>query len=91
MVGVELGVKKEADYAVLFFADIMHDGQNEKMSNLPARLLMTAAGPTFLLHGQTYDLASERGYHNFWKIYHRPPERGTSSLSDRAARKLAAD
>ncbi|OYX25376.1 MAG: hypothetical protein B7Z10_06590, partial [Rhodobacterales bacterium 32-66-7] len=26
MVGVELGVKRAADYAVLFFADIMHDG-----------------------------------------------------------------
>lgn len=74
MVGVELGVTSEANYAVLFFADIMHDGENEKMNNLPARMLMTAAGPTFLLHGETYDLASKRGYHNFWKIYHRPPE-----------------
>ncbi|MFW2448681.1 MAG: hypothetical protein ACN4E6_15275 [Qipengyuania pacifica] len=74
MVGSELGVENEADYAVLFFADIMHDGTTEYMSTLSARMLMTAAGPTFLLDGQTYELASKRGYQNFWAIYHRPPE-----------------
>ncbi len=74
MIGEELGVKAQADYAVLFFADIMHDGEHEAMHNLPARLLMTADGPTFLLNGQTYELASDRGYRNFWAIYHRPPE-----------------
>lgn len=74
MIGEELGVRSQADYAVLFFADIMHDGQQEAMNNLPARLLMTAAGPTFLLNGETYELANDRGYRNFWAIYHRPPE-----------------
>lgn len=74
MIGSELGVTDPVNYAVLFFADIMHDGTNEYMSNLPARMLMTAAGPTFLLNGKTYELASKRGYQNFWAIYHRPPE-----------------
>ncbi len=74
MIGEELGVKKQSDYAVLFFADIMHDGATEAMNNLPARLLMTASGPTFLLDGETYELANDRGYRNFWAIYHRPPE-----------------
>lgn len=74
LVGSELGVENEADYAVLFFADIMHDGKNEAMNNLPARLLFTGEKPVFLLNGQTYELASERGYRNFWAIYHRPPE-----------------
>jgi hypothetical protein len=74
MIGEELGVKAQADYAVLFFADIMHDGKQEAMNNLPARLLMTAAGPIFLLNGETYELANDRGYRNFWAIYHRPPE-----------------
>ncbi len=74
LIGSELGVKVQADYAVLFFADIMHDGTNEAMNNLPARLLMTAAGPIFLLNGQTFELASKRGYANFWAIYHRPPD-----------------
>lgn len=74
LIGNELGVANPTDLAVLFFADIMHDGDREAMNNLPARLLMTAAGPTFLLNGQTYELASKRGYGNFWAIYHRPPE-----------------
>ena len=74
MVGSELGVKSEADYAVLFFADIMHDGAHEAMNNLPARMFMTAAGPKFILNGETYELASRRGYDNFWGIYHRRPE-----------------
>lgn len=74
MIGEELGVKAQADYAVLFFADIMHDGQHEAMNNLPARLLMTAAGPIFLHNGETYELANNRGYRNFWAIYHRPPQ-----------------
>jgi hypothetical protein len=74
MIGVELGVKREADYAVLFFADIMHDGRNEAMRNLPARLLFSGDKPVFILGADQYELASERGYRNFWNIYHRPPE-----------------
>lgn len=73
MVGVELGVKREADYAVLFFADIMHDGRNEAMRNLPARLLFSGDKPVFIVGSDQYELASERGYRNFWNIYHRPP------------------
>lgn len=74
MVGVELGVKHEGDYAVLFFADIMHDGRNEAMRNLPARLLFNGDKPVFIIGAEQYELASERGYRNFWNIYHRPPE-----------------
>ena len=74
MVGSELGGVHPADYAVLFFADIMHDGKNEAMTHLPARLLFNGDKPVFLLNGQTHELASERGYRNFWAIYHRPPE-----------------
>jgi hypothetical protein len=74
MVGSELGTVNPADLAVFFFADIMHDGRNEAMTNLPARLLFNGEKPVFLLNGQTYELASERGYRNFWAIYHRPPE-----------------
>jgi hypothetical protein len=74
MVGVELGVKREADYAVLFFADIMHDGHTATMANLPARLLFNGNDPVFIMGADQYDLASARGYRNFWNIYHRPPE-----------------
>lgn len=75
MVGVELGVENEADYAVLFFADIMHDGRDEAMRNLPARLLFSGDKPVFIIGAKQYELASERGYRNFWNIYHRPPEK----------------
>ena len=74
MVGLELGTVNPADLAVLFFADIMHDGRNEAMTKLPARLLFNGDKPVFLLNGQQYELASDRGYRNFWAIYHRPPE-----------------
>ncbi|MFA6123726.1 hypothetical protein [Sphingomonas sp.] len=74
MIGSELGTVNPSDYAVLFFADIMHDGHNEAMTNLPARLLFNGENPVFLLNGQQYELASQRGYRNFWAIYHRPPE-----------------
>jgi hypothetical protein len=74
MVGVELGVKREADYAVLFFADIMHDGRTATMANLPARLLFNGNDPVFIMGADQYELASARGYRNFWNIYHRPPE-----------------
>ena len=74
MIGSELGTINPTDYAVLFFADVMHDGEREMINTLEARLFLTADGPKFLLRGQTYELASQRGYRNFWSIYHRPPE-----------------
>ena len=76
MVGSELGVDNAADYAVLFFADIMHDGTNSAITSLPVRLLNDGGKPVFLRvrDGKTWELASERGYRNFWQIYHRPPE-----------------
>lgn len=74
MIGRELDGVDESDYALLFFADIMHDGVKAAMSNLPARLLHEGDKPLFLLNGHTYELMSDRGYRNFWAIYHRPPE-----------------
>lgn len=74
MVGRELDNVSESDYALLFFADIMHDGKKSAISNLPARLLHEDEKPLFLLNGQTYALASDKGYRNFWAIYHRPPD-----------------
>lgn len=74
MIGSELGDVNEADYAVLFFADIMHDGKKAAMRDLPAKLLHDDEKPVFLLNGVTYELASLYGYRSFWAIYHRPPE-----------------
>ncbi|MDR2874359.1 MAG: hypothetical protein LBV44_00305 [Methylobacillus sp.] len=74
MIGREIEGVSETDYALLFFADIMHDGVKAAMADLPARLGYYDDKPTFLLNGKTYELASDRGYRNFWAIYHRPPE-----------------
>ena len=77
MVGREMVVPHEGDYASLFFADIMHDGDAEAMTGLSARLLKNAGKPVFLMKdGRTFEPASLRGYNNFWRIYHRPPEIG---------------
>ena len=74
-VGREMAVPNEGDYASLFFADIMHDGDAEAMTGLSARLLKNAGKPVFLMKdGRTFEPASLRGYNNFWRIYHRPPE-----------------
>ena len=73
MVGSEIDGVEEADYALLFFADVMHDGTKAAMANLPARLLHEGDRPLFLLGGKTYELGSDKGYRNFWAIYHRPP------------------
>ncbi|WP_062350408.1 hypothetical protein [Pseudoxanthomonas mexicana] len=74
MIGRELDGVGESDYALLFFADIMHDGSKAAMADLPARLLHEDGRPVFLLGGKTFELASDKGYRNFWAIYHRPPE-----------------
>ncbi|MCI1709983.1 MAG: hypothetical protein LKM32_13815 [Chiayiivirga sp.] len=76
MIGCELEGVDETDYALLFFADIMFDADQKKTSvaNLPARLLHEGDKPLFLLNGKTYELSSDKGYRNFWAIYHRPPE-----------------
>jgi hypothetical protein len=73
-IGHELENVSEADYALLFFADIMHDGTKTAMKDLPARLLFDGPKPVFLLNGKQYDLISDKGYRNFWAIYHRPPD-----------------
>lgn len=74
MIGDELEGVSPSDYALLFFADIMHDGKKAAMRDLPAKLLHDDDKPVFLLNGKSYELNSLRGYRNFWAIYHRPPE-----------------
>ncbi|NMM14631.1 MAG: hypothetical protein HHJ17_14005 [Rhodoferax sp.] len=74
MVGREiLGIKQE-DYALLFFADIMHDGTVSTHANLPAELLHKNGAPVFSLAGKMYELGNKEGYRQFWAIYHKPPK-----------------
>lgn len=74
MIGSEInGISKE-DYALLFFADIMHDGTVSTHANLPAELLHKNGAPVFSLNGHNYELGNKEGYRQFWAIYHKPPK-----------------
>ena len=74
MVGREIDGVSEDDYALLFFADIMHDGTASTHENLPAALLHKNGKPVFALAGKMYELGSKEGYRQFWAIYHKPPK-----------------
>lgn len=74
MVGREIKNVKDEDYALLFFADIMHDGTLSTHENLPAQLLHKNNSPVFELSNTIYELGSKEGYRQFWSIYHRPPK-----------------
>lgn len=74
MIGLEITGVAEEDYALLFFADIMHDGTISTHANLPAELLHKNNSPVFSLGGKIYELGSKEGYRQFWTIYHRPPK-----------------
>lgn len=74
MVGREINGVSEQDYALLFFADIMHDGTVSTHQNLPAELLHKNDMPCFQLRDKIYELKSKEGYRQFWAIYHKPPK-----------------
>lgn len=73
MVGREIKGVKDEDYALLFFADIMHDGTISTHKDLTAELLHKNNAPVFSLYGKIYELGNKEGYRQFWAIYHRPP------------------
>ena len=73
MIGYEISGVAEEDYALLFFADVMHDGTISTHNNLPAELLYKNNAPVFSLDGRLYELDSTDGYRRFWAIYDRPP------------------
>ena len=74
MVGREITGVAEEDYALLFFADIMHDGTTSTHDNLTAALMHYNGAPVFTLNGKIYELGSKEGYRQFWAIYHKPPK-----------------
>lgn len=74
MIGREIRDVAEEDYALLFFADIMHDGTLSTHRDLPAELLHKDNAPVFSLGGKLYELGNKEGYRQFWAIYHRPPK-----------------
>lgn len=74
MIGREIKGVSDEKYALLFFADIMHDGTIATHDNLPAELLHKNNAPVFSLDGKIYELGNKEGYRQFWAIYHRPPK-----------------
>lgn len=80
MVGQEMSVPSESDYAELFFADIMHIESSDEtaIGGLSARLGREGGRPVFYLKRgnvyERYEPASLASYRNFWRIYERPPE-----------------
>lgn len=74
MIGREIAGVKEEDYALLFFADIMHDGTVSTHTHLPAELMHKNGAPVFSLNGKMYELGNKEGYRQFWAIYHKPPK-----------------
>ena len=74
MIGNEITGVNEEKYALLFFADIMHDGTVSTHANLPAELMHKNGAPVFSLDGRLYELSNKEGYRRFWTIYHRPPK-----------------
>lgn len=73
MVGKEIAGVPVEDYALLFFADLMHDGKVSTIKDLPAKLLFEDERPVFHLKGNLYTLGSMDGYRRFWAIYQKPP------------------
>jgi hypothetical protein len=74
MIGREIDGVAPEDYALLFFADIMHDGTVATHDNLTAQLLHKNNAPVFMLAGHLYELNNKEGYRQFWAIYHKPPK-----------------
>ena len=74
LIGREILGVEEDDYALLFFADIMHDGTVATHANLPAALLHKDGAPVFSLGGKLFELGNKEGYRRFWAIYHKPPQ-----------------
>ncbi len=74
MIGREINGVNEEDYALLFFADIMHDGTISTHANLPAEMLHKNDAHVFSLGGKLYELGNKEGYRQFWAIYHKPPK-----------------
>jgi len=74
MIGREIKGVTDDDYALLFFADIMHDGTSSTHDNLTAQLMHYNNAPVFRLGGKVYELNNKEGYRQFWAIYHKPPK-----------------
>jgi hypothetical protein len=74
MIGREIKDVSTDDYVLLFYADIMNDGQVAVHTNLSASLIQINNTPAFMLGKIVYELGNKEGYRRFWQIYNRPPK-----------------
>ena len=74
MIGREINGVAEDDYALLFYADIMSDGNVSTHKDLPAELLHKNNAPVFLLGGKIYELSNKVVFRKFWAIYLLTPK-----------------
>lgn len=77
MIGNDLGIANPADHATLFFADIMHDGEQSAYASVGADLVTLDRKPAFVLRAAgsgPLRVTNLRSYNDFWSIYERPPE-----------------
>lgn len=74
LIGKEIEGVSNEDYALLFYADAMHDGVLSSYKDLPASLAQVDGQPAFILYGKFHKLGNKEGYRRFWSIYHRPPK-----------------
>jgi hypothetical protein len=73
MIGREIKEVSEDKFNLLFFADVMSDGDVAAYDDLTAQLLHRNKAPVFMLDGKLYPLGNREGYRQFWAIYDRPP------------------
>nr|WP_225590459.1 hypothetical protein [Achromobacter sp. ACM02] len=74
LIGKEIQGVNAEDHALLFYADVMHDGNVSTYKDMPASLAQIDGQPAFVLRRKFYRLGNREGYRRFWAIYHRPPK-----------------
>ena len=74
MIGVEIDGASPNDYSTFFYADVMNDGQFSTHKGYACKLIYMDGKPSFLWNGKSYEIASHKGYDQFWAIYSRPPK-----------------
>ncbi len=74
MIGRKIINIDESKYAELFFADTMSDEKIATHAKLSGKLIEHNRNPAFFLDGELYELGNVESYHEFWAIYHRPPD-----------------
>jgi hypothetical protein len=74
MIGSKIRDISDEHLALLFYADIMHDGSTQQIADFSAKLYFDGSNPNFFFNGKMYPVFDVASYFNFWRIHHRPPK-----------------